>query len=98
MVSSGLRYNLRSLLARKVGSLMTVFGIGIVVWASVFAFGLSGGLDKTLASLPVRSMCSFCGKDPLPRPLRRHRGVARDIMSFPVSPPIATVLPLPPGN
>jgi putative ABC transport system permease protein len=43
-----LRYNVRSLRARKVGSLMTIFGIGMVVWASIFAFGLSAGLDKTL--------------------------------------------------
>jgi putative ABC transport system permease protein len=43
-----LKYNLRSLLARKVGSLMTIFGVGMVVWASIFAFGLSAGLDKTL--------------------------------------------------
>jgi putative ABC transport system permease protein len=43
-----LKYNIRSLRARKVGSLMTVFGVGMVVWASVFAFGLSSGLDKTL--------------------------------------------------
>lgn len=43
-----LKYNVRSLRARKVGSLMTIFGIGMVVWASIFAFGLSSGLDKTL--------------------------------------------------
>jgi putative ABC transport system permease protein len=43
-----IKYNLRSLRARKVGSLMTIFGVGMVVWASVFAFGLSAGLDKTL--------------------------------------------------
>ncbi|MCC6491869.1 MAG: ABC transporter permease [Pirellulales bacterium] len=42
------KYNLRSLRARKVGSLMTIFGVGMVVWASIFAFGLSAGLDKTL--------------------------------------------------
>ncbi|BBO31919.1 ABC transporter permease [Lacipirellula parvula] len=43
-----LKYNVRSLRARKVGSLMTIFGIAMVVWASIFAFGLSSGLDKTL--------------------------------------------------
>ncbi len=43
-----LKYNVRSLRARKVGSLMTIFGIGMVVWASIFAFGLSSGLDRTL--------------------------------------------------
>jgi putative ABC transport system permease protein len=43
-----LKYNIRSLKARKVGSLMTIFGVGMVVWASIFAFGLSAGLDKTL--------------------------------------------------
>jgi putative ABC transport system permease protein len=43
-----LKYNLRSLRARKVGSLMTILGVALVVWASIFAFGLSSGLDKTL--------------------------------------------------
>jgi putative ABC transport system permease protein len=43
-----LKYNIRSLRARKVGSLMTVLGVGMVVWASIFAFGLSAGLDRTL--------------------------------------------------
>jgi putative ABC transport system permease protein len=43
-----LKYNLRSLRARKVGSLMTIIGVALVVWASIFAFGLSSGLDKTL--------------------------------------------------
>ena len=43
-----LKYNVRSLRARKVGSLTTIFGIGMVVWASIFAFGLSSGLDRTL--------------------------------------------------
>ena len=43
-----IKYNFRSLMARKVGSLMTVLGVGMVVWASIFAFGLSDGLDKTL--------------------------------------------------
>ena len=27
---------------------MTIFGVGMVVWASIFSFGLSSGLDKTL--------------------------------------------------
>ena len=43
-----LKYNLRSLRARKVGSLMTIIGVALVVWASIFAFGLASGLDKTL--------------------------------------------------
>ncbi len=43
-----IKYNYRSLMARKVGSLMTILGVGMVVWASIFAFGLSAGLDKTL--------------------------------------------------
>jgi putative ABC transport system permease protein len=43
-----LKYNIRSLRARKIGSLMTVLGVGMVVWASIFAFGLSQGLDRTL--------------------------------------------------
>ncbi|MDZ4657630.1 MAG: ABC transporter permease [Bythopirellula sp.] len=45
-----IKYNLRSLMARKVGSLMTIFGTGMVVWASIFAFGLYGGLEKALTT------------------------------------------------
>lgn len=43
-----IKYNLRSLRARKIGSLMTIVGTGMVVWACIFAFGLSAGLDRTL--------------------------------------------------
>lgn len=43
-----LKYNLRSLRARWVGSLMTVLGTALVVWASVLAFMLASGLDHTL--------------------------------------------------
>ncbi|HYO26303.1 MAG TPA: ABC transporter permease [Lacipirellulaceae bacterium] len=43
-----LKYNLRSIRARKVGSLMTIFGVGMVVWASIFAFGLYAGLEHAL--------------------------------------------------
>ncbi|MEX2119841.1 MAG: ABC transporter permease [Pirellulales bacterium] len=42
------KYNLRSLRARWVASLLTVLGTGLVVWASVLAFGLGAGLDHTL--------------------------------------------------
>lgn len=45
-----LKYNLRSLRARKVGSLMTILATGMVVWASIFAFGLHAGLEETLVS------------------------------------------------
>ncbi|MDZ4780991.1 MAG: ABC transporter permease [Planctomycetia bacterium] len=43
-----IKYNLRSIWARKVGSLMTIVSTGIAVGASVFALGLSAGLDQTL--------------------------------------------------
>lgn len=43
-----LKYNVRSLLNRKVSSLMTVASTALAVGASVFAFGLSAGLDQTL--------------------------------------------------
>src|SRR5258708_38564266 len=43
-----LKYNLRSLRARWVTSLMTIFGTALVVWATVLAFGLGAGLDHTL--------------------------------------------------
>jgi len=44
-----LKYNVRSLGARWVGSLMTVLGTALVVWASTLAFGLVDGLNHTLA-------------------------------------------------
>lgn len=43
-----IKYNIRSLRARWVSSLMTVLGTGLVVWASILAFGLADGLDHTL--------------------------------------------------
>ncbi len=43
-----LKYTIRSLAARRVTSLMTIFGTALVVWASVLAFGLAAGLDRTL--------------------------------------------------
>ena len=43
-----LKYNLRSLRARKVGSLMTILGVGMVVWASIFAMGLYAGMEHAL--------------------------------------------------
>lgn len=42
------KYNLRSLWARKINSLMQVLSTSLAVGASVFAFGLSAGLDHTL--------------------------------------------------
>lgn len=45
-----IKYNIRSLMARKVGSLMTILGTGMVVWASIFAFGLYAGLENTLTT------------------------------------------------
>jgi putative ABC transport system permease protein len=44
-----LKYNIRSLRARWVSSLMTVLGTALVVWAVVLTFGLADGLDHTLA-------------------------------------------------
>jgi putative ABC transport system permease protein len=43
-----LKYNLRSLRARKVGTLMTIFGVAMVVWASIFAMGLYAGMEHAL--------------------------------------------------
>lgn len=42
------KYNVRSLRARWVASLMTIMGTALVVWASVLAFGLAAGLEYTL--------------------------------------------------
>ncbi len=62
------KYNLRSLWARKVGSLMTIMITSIVVMSSIFAFGLYAGLEHTLE---VSSTSWCCGKD------RRRRQRAR---------------------
>lgn len=43
-----LKYNLRNLRVRWVTTLMTVLGTGLVVWASVLTFGLTGGLEHSL--------------------------------------------------
>ena len=42
------RYNVRNLRVRWVTTSMTVLGVGLVVWASVLAFGLSYGLEHAL--------------------------------------------------
>lgn len=79
-----LKYNLRSLRARKVGSLMTIFGVGMVVWASVFAFGLSEGLDKTLeiAAGPLDVIVMRKGSTS-EAVSAVSDGVARDVMALP---------------
>ena len=43
-----LKYNIRNLRVRWVTTLMTVLGIGLVVWASVLTFGLIDGLQHAL--------------------------------------------------
>lgn len=43
-----LKYNLRNLKVRWVTTLMTVVAIGLVVWATVLAFGLTDGLEYAL--------------------------------------------------
>ena len=43
-----LKYIVRNLLARRVTTLMTIVGIGLVVWASVLTFGLTDGLEYAL--------------------------------------------------
>ena len=79
-----LKYNLRSLRARKVASLMTVFGVGLVVWASIFAFGLSAGLDKSLeiAASPLDVLVLRKGSTS-EAVSAVSDGVARDIMTIP---------------
>ena len=42
------KYNLRNLRVRWVTSLMTILGIGLVVWATVLTFGLTDGLEHAL--------------------------------------------------
>jgi putative ABC transport system permease protein len=42
------KYNIRNLRVRWVTTVMTVLGIGLVVWASVLTFGLIDGLEYAL--------------------------------------------------
>jgi putative ABC transport system permease protein len=79
-----IKYNIRSLRARKVGSLMTIFGVGMVVWASIFAFGLSAGLDKTLeiAASPLDVLVLRKGSTS-EAVSAVSDGVARDILTLP---------------
>lgn len=43
-----IKYNIRNLRVRWVTTLMTVLATGLVVWATVLAFGLANGLDHAL--------------------------------------------------
>ncbi len=43
-----IKYNIRNLRVRWVTTLMTVMATGLVVWATVLAFGLSEGIEHTL--------------------------------------------------
>ena len=43
-----LKYNVRNLRVRKVSTLMTVLGTGLVVWSSCILFGLVEGLEHSL--------------------------------------------------
>ncbi len=42
------KYNIRNLRVRWMTTLMTVLGIGLVVWATVLSFGLADGLEHAL--------------------------------------------------
>jgi putative ABC transport system permease protein len=42
------KYNVRNLRVRWVTTVMTVLGIGLVVWATVLSFGLADGLEHAL--------------------------------------------------
>jgi putative ABC transport system permease protein len=43
-----LKYNVRNLRVRKVSTLMTVLGTGLIVWSSCILFGLVDGLEHSL--------------------------------------------------
>ena len=43
-----IKYNVRNLRMRWIGTLMTVFGTGLVVWSSCILFGLVQGLQHSL--------------------------------------------------
>src|SRR5215472_8295253 len=43
-----LKYNVRNLRVRRVSTLMTVLGTGLVVWSSCILFGLVDGLQHSL--------------------------------------------------
>ncbi len=93
-----LKYNIRSLRARKIGSLMTILGVGMVVWASIFAFGLSAGLNKTLqiAADPLdvivmrkgaTSEATSALSDQLVHDLMAMSGIATDSAGSPLAAP-----------
>ena len=43
-----LKYNIRNLWVRRITTLMTVLGTGLVVWSSCIVFGLVDGLHHSL--------------------------------------------------
>jgi len=45
-----LRYNLRNLFARKVSTILTAVGIGLVSWVFIFTLALAGGFQAALQS------------------------------------------------
>src|SRR5271157_987539 len=43
-----LKYNVRNLRVRRVSTVMTVLGTGLIVWSSCILFGLVEGLEHSL--------------------------------------------------
>src|SRR5271163_4627825 len=43
-----LKYNIRNLRVRRVSTVMTVLGTGLIVWSSCILFGLVEGLEHSL--------------------------------------------------
>ncbi len=79
-----IKYNIRSLWARKVGSLMTIFATGLAVWNCVLAFGLYAGMKHALevAAGPLDVMVLRQGAT-AETSSAVSDAAAREIMSFP---------------
>ncbi|HXL15183.1 MAG TPA: ABC transporter permease, partial [Methylomirabilota bacterium] len=50
-----LAYNLRNLAARKVSTILTSLGIGLVSWVFIFTLALAGGFQSALQATGSRS-------------------------------------------
>jgi putative ABC transport system permease protein len=97
------KYNLRSLWARKVGSMLTILITSIVVMSSIFAFGLYAGLEHTLevAANPLDVMVLRQGSssetasavsDAMAREILALPGIATDQDGTPLAAPELVVI------
>lgn len=98
-----IKYNIRSLWARKVGSAMTVLATGLAVWNCVIAFGLYEGMKHALevAAGPLDIMVLRQGataetasavSDTIAREILSFDGIATDKDGTPLAAPELMVI------